>query len=157
MDFEKEISDMYPWILQVARKFCRSTHDAEDLAGDTVYKMLVNMNKFDSAKPLKPWCLAIMQNTFITAYNRNTLVHFNGYDSVMEYRSPDRASDLVIFHDVLSIIHRCAQKTHCIDSVIYAAKGYSYDEISDILHIPVGTVGSRIAYGRRTILQEFGY
>lgn len=66
MDFEKEVSEIYPWILRVARRFCRSMQDAEDLAGDTVYKMLINRDKFDVSKPLKPWCLAVMQNTYIT-------------------------------------------------------------------------------------------
>ena len=41
MDFEKELSEIYPWILKVARKFCCSMQDAEDLAGDTVYKPLI--------------------------------------------------------------------------------------------------------------------
>ena len=39
--------------------------DAEDLAGDTVYKLLVNRDKFDCSKPLQPWCLIIMRNTYI--------------------------------------------------------------------------------------------
>ena len=53
MDFEKELSEIYPWILRVARKFCCSMQDAEDLAGDTVYKLLVNRDKFDCSKPLR--------------------------------------------------------------------------------------------------------
>ena len=61
MDFEKELSEIYPWILKVARKFCCSMQDAEDLAGDTVYKLLVNRDKFDCSKPLQPWCLIIMR------------------------------------------------------------------------------------------------
>ena len=70
MDFEKELSEIYPWILKVARKFCCSMQDAEDLAGDTVYKLLVNRDKFDCSKPLQPWCLIIMRNTYIIRYNR---------------------------------------------------------------------------------------
>lgn len=42
MDFEKELSDLYPWILRMARRYYYSIQDAEDLASDTVYKMLVN-------------------------------------------------------------------------------------------------------------------
>lgn len=67
MDFEKELSEIYPWILKVARKFCCSMQDAEDLAGDTVYKLLVNRDKFDCSKPLQPWCLIIMRNTYIVS------------------------------------------------------------------------------------------
>lgn len=40
---------------------------------------------------------------------------------------------------------------------MYYASGYSYDEISEILNIPVGTVRSRISSGRKMLLQEFKY
>ena len=66
MDFEKEIALLYPWIVKVARKYCWSIQDAEDLANDTVYKALLNKDKFESGRPLKPWCEVIMQPT-ITA------------------------------------------------------------------------------------------
>ena len=37
---------------------------------------------------------------------------------------------------------------------MYYAEGYSYEEISEILNIPVGTVRSRISSGRKFLLQE---
>lgn len=40
---------------------------------------------------------------------------------------------------------------------MYYASGYSYDEISEILNIPVGTVRSRISSARKFILHEIGY
>ena len=157
MDFEKEVSEIYPWILRVAKRFCRSMQDAEDLAGDTVYKMLINRDKFDVSKPLKPWCLAVMQNTYITQYNRNSLIHFIGYDSAIENASSDYASNLAMFNDVVSAIRRCAQKSCCMDSLIYCAQGYSYDEISELLNVPAGTVRSRISFGRKMLYQELDY
>ena len=63
MDFEKELSEIYPWILKVARKFCCSMQDAEDLAGDTVDKLPVNRDKGDGSKPLQPGCRRRMRNT----------------------------------------------------------------------------------------------
>ncbi|MCS2366446.1 RNA polymerase sigma factor [Bacteroides caccae] len=157
MDFEKELSEIYPWILRVARRFCRSIQDAEDLAGDTVYKVLVNREKFDASKPLKPWCIAVMQNTYITQYNRNSLVNFIGYDSVSENVSSDYASNLVMFNDVVSAIHRCARKSCSIDSLMYCAQGYSYDEISELLNVPVSTIRNRISFGRKMVLRELDY
>lgn len=53
MDFEKELSEIYPWMLCIARKFCKSIQDAEDLAGDTVCKVLTSRDKFDTSKSLK--------------------------------------------------------------------------------------------------------
>lgn len=156
MSFEQSLLDIYPWIFRVAKRFCSSTQDAEDLASDTVYKILQNRDKFDCSKPMKPWCIAVMQNTYITRYNRNSLIHFTGYDSVEEGIALDYTYESVLFNDLLLAISRCAQKTCCIDSVMYYAEGYSYDEISEILNIPVGTVRSRISSGRKFILQEIG-
>ena len=140
MDFEKELSDLYPWILRMARRYYYSIQDAEDLASDTVYKMLVNRDKFDRNRDMKPWCLIVMQNTYITQYRRKSLIPFINYPDVVER---------------LSIIQRCARKSCCIESVTYYAEGYSYDEISDILNIPVGTVRSRISFGRKILFRAF--
>ena len=60
----------------------------------------------------------------------------------------------ILFDDLVSTIQRCAKKSRCIDSVMYYASGYSYDEISEILNIPVGTVRSRISSGRKMIWHE---
>ena len=60
----------------------------------------------------------------------------------------------ILFDDLVSTIQRCAKKSRCIDSVMYYAEGYSYEEISEILNIPVGTVRSRISSGRKFLLQE---
>lgn len=157
MDFEKEISELYPWILCIARKFCKSIQDAEDLAGETVYKMLLNRDKFNPTKPLKPWCLVVMQNTYITQYNRNSLINFVEYDHAMDKLSSDNASNLVMFNDILSAIRRCAQKTCCMESLILCAKGYSYHEISELLNISVVTIRSRISFGRKMLNKEIDY
>lgn len=154
MDFDKELSKLYPWVLRIARKYCWSLQDAEDLAGEAIYKILLNRDKYDESKPLKPWCLVIMINTYITKYNHNSLIQFIGYDAILENSFSYNTSDVTTLHDILSAIHRCARKSCCIDSVIYYAKGYSYDEISHILDIPVSTVRSRISFGRKILFQE---
>lgn len=157
MDFEQELSKIYPWLLRVAKRFCWSVQDAEDLAGDTVYKLLANRDKFDCSKPLQPWCLIVMRNTYIIRYNRNSLIHFTGLNVIEENVISDCTSHSILFDDLVSTIQRCAKKSRCIDSVVYYAKGYSYDEISEILNIPVGTVRSRISSGRKQLCQELKY
>ena len=150
MDFEKEIALIYPWIVKVARKYCWSMQDAEDLANDTVYKALLNKDKFEIGRPLKPWCEVIMQNTYITNYNRKSIIRFVDYDDVCQVVSLRLASEGTLFHEILSIIRRCA----CIECVLLYAKGYSYDEIGQLLNIPVTTVRSRISFGRELLRRE---
>lgn len=156
MDFEREISLIYPWLVKVARKYCWSTQDAEDLANDTVYKALLNKDKFEIGRPLKPWCEVIMQNTYITNYNRKSIIRFVDYDDAYQVVSLRFASDRALLREILSVIRRCAFKSCCIECVILCAKGYSYDEISRQLDIPVTTVRSRISFGRELLKRELG-
>lgn len=153
-NFEKEIEGIYPWVLFIAKKYCSSTEDAEDLAGETICKILENREKFSDGKPLKPWCVAILKNTYITMHNKKTLIGFVGYESIPNLNNSSNSLGNLYFNELLSIIRSCTKKTKCMECVILYAKGYSYDEISLILNIPIGTVMSRISFGRKILKQE---
>ena len=100
----------------------------------------------------------LIRNAFyIIRYNRGALIRFTSIDIVEEHIGFDSTIHSVYFNDLMSVIQRCAEKSCCIDSVMYYANGYSYDEISEILNIPVGTVRSRISSGRKFLLHEIGY
>ena len=45
MGLEQIVIEQYQWILGLARKYCRNMMDAEDLAEETVYKILSNKRK----------------------------------------------------------------------------------------------------------------
>lgn len=156
MDINKEVANLYPWLYRIAKKYCSSIYDIEDLVGETIYKILSNKDKFDESRSLKPWCEVIMLNTYITNYNRRTLVSFIHYDGMKEMFSYNLASDNILIRDIIEAIKRCYSKSCCMDCVIYYAKGYSYDEISKILDIPISTVRSRISSGRELLKKELG-
>lgn len=139
------------WINKRARKYFKNEIEANDLAGETIYKCLCNSKRFDCERSFKPWVAVIMENTFKTLYNRKKCVLFSGYEETMFYPGNDYSDQLSTLNNILSIIRECNRKSCCIASVLLYAKGYSYDEISVIEKIPVGTVRSRIAAGRKML------
>ena len=70
------IEKHYKWIMQTSYKYCKNRMDAEDLAGETILKILSNKHSYDESKPFKPWCSVIMLNTYITSYNHESLIYF---------------------------------------------------------------------------------
>lgn len=46
--------------------------------------------------------------------------------------------------------------SQCVAIVLYYVSDLSSQEISEILDIPVGTVKSRLHYGRRTLTKQLG-
>lgn len=153
-NFKKEIVEIYPWVLHLAKKFCPSIKDAEDLAGDTICKILENKHKYRVDKPLKPWCVAILRNTYLTMHNKKALIKFVSYESVFNISIPFKTSNDLYYNEILTAIKKCTKKTRCMECVILYAKGYSYDEISLLLNIPIGTVRSRISFGRKALSKE---
>lgn len=139
------------WIRRKARYYCKNIHEAEDLASETVCKVLGHPERFDGTRNFKPWVLAIMANTYITWYNRRRCILFAGYDSMRTAISEERADDNVTIDTLLAIIRMASCKSANIECVVLYAKGYSYPEIADMTGIPTGTVKSRIANGRRLL------
>lgn len=156
MSLDEEIVRLYPWLLRMAKRFCANKEDAEDLAGDTVYKVLSNRERYNEDRDLKPWCIAIMSNTFKTMYHHKALITFVDYDSAYYVHSPYSSQERANMNSILSGIRKCARRTGTIRCVLYYAKGYSYDEISSMMDIPVGTVKSRISFGRNMLKAFIG-
>ncbi len=151
MTFEELVVKHADWIRQKARRYYADGCDADDLAGETIYKCLSQCRRFDPEKSFKPWVLAIMENTYITRYNRRRCVMFTGlegYDPCSDSEQPDQR---ISVKSILSAIRKCARQSRCFHCVLLYAKGYSYGEIADIEGIPVGTVKSRVSAGRRLL------
>lgn len=152
MDICELVAAHYGWIRKTAARFFRDRCDAEDLAGETICKLLTNGERFDRAREFKPWAYAIMANTFRTLYNRRRCVLFTGYDHENEaYGSPEATDQLAAVSCLLSVISECGRRSLCIECVLLYAEGYNYAEIARLSGIPIGTVRSRISSGRRML------
>lgn len=151
------VKEHYQWIMQSAFKYCKNRMDAEDLAEETILKILTNKHQYDCNKPFKPWCSVIMLNTFITAYNHDSLIRFDDEDKAKNEMSVFDTEQQVRLSEILGIIDDCRAKSCSVDCVMMYADGYSYDEIAYSMAIPVGTVRSRISYGRDILRKYIDY
>lgn len=157
MNVDELIVQNAGWIRRRARKYYESTQDAEDLASETIYKCLKNAGRFDPRKGFRPWASTIMENTFKTEYNRRKCVLFTRLTSYEPgYESHMTSDQLASLGRIGTIIRECGRKSCCISCVILYAKGYTYEEISEMEGIPVGTVKSRLSAGRRMLKEALG-
>lgn len=151
MNIENLVIDNITWLRRKAQLFCPNEFDAEDLASETIEKILRSRDRFDARNDFRPWALTVMRNTFITQYNRRKCVQFTSMDDYYSYASPSTADQDMAISLILSTIRESARKSIAIECVILYAKGYNYDEISKMLCIPKGTVMSRISNGRKML------
>lgn len=151
MNIEDLVVKHAGWIRSKARRYYADEFDADDLASETIYKCLSQARRFNPDMSFKPWALAIMENTYITQYNRRKCVLFTDYEDYDPYMGEEYADQRVSVNRILSIVRDCGRKSRCIECVLLYAKGYSYDEIAEKIGIPVGTVKSRVSAGRKML------
>lgn len=157
MGLREEVAGLRPWLRTLARKYYTDKMDIEDLVSETICKTLSNCDKYDGKRALKPWMEAIMQNTYITSYNRDKVVQFVRTDTSNSAMSGEDTGSSVLLRDIMEAIERCGKRSCCVDSFLRYVEGYSYDEISKMYKIPVGTVRSRISTARTMIRNELDF
>lgn len=158
MNVEDLVVKNVDWFAMKARHYYPyDTHEAEDLASETMFKCLNQARKFDRERDFKPWALTIMHNTFITAYNRRKCVMMRAIEETDVVPSYDHADQRASVKRILSVIRECGRKSANIECVLLYAEGYDYHEIADKLGIPYGTVKSRVANGRKMLREALDF
>lgn len=150
-------------LLSFALKLTLNKEEAQDLVQDTTLKALRNEEKFVENTNFKGWMMTIMRNIFINNYRKSTrentvvdasedLYHLNlSQDSGLE--TPDGAFAV---NEISTILAKFPADFREPFSMHVA--GYKYEEISDKLNMPLGTVKSRIFFTRkrlREILKDY--
>lgn len=148
---EKLVIRNAEWIYRKARQYYQDINDAEDLAGETICKCLSQAHTFDGIRNFKPWVVAIMCNTYVTQYNRRKCVFFTGIPDDDMYPGMVFADQLVSVRGIMSIIRKLKKRSKSVECVMLYAQGFSYSEISRIMCITTGAVGSHISIGRKLL------
>ena len=147
VSFSKQIAELYPWMKNKAKYYCRVKEDADDLVSETVLRMLLNREKYDESHDLKPWCLVVMKNIYNNWYQRSMTVRFVGLDDMCGLCSTAHMSYNEL-NEMMSKMSKASLNVYCLDLYI---QGYSYEEIGLMLNIKIGTVRSRIFNGRKML------
>jgi RNA polymerase sigma-70 factor (ECF subfamily) len=150
-------------LLRYAKKFLLEEADAEDLVQEVFTKAYVSLRSFDASRRFSPWIYRIAHNEFVSfaKKRRSISLSFVDMDTIFPGHVPDeeppRDEELAQALDTsLTLIDEKYREV----LVLYYYESMGYKEISDVLAIPVPTVGVRLKRGRemlkRIIEQEQG-
>lgn len=159
IEFSSAITNLYNNLQYFAQTLTRNREEAEDLVQDTVLKALTNRDKFQVNTNLKAWTFTIMKNTFINKYRRavkaNTIIdttddlYYLNIPKPSNYILPDSEFNIKEIKKSISKLsdeHRLPFEMH--------TQGYKYKEIAEKLNLSIGTVKSRIFFGRKKLMES---
>jgi RNA polymerase sigma-70 factor (ECF subfamily) len=153
-------------VVGVALAVVHNQDDALELAQETFVRAFENLKNFESRSSFSTWLYRIAANLSIDFWRRE------GRYSVL--RGEDAENELRRLPSSQGDSYRAASQTelgerlkdaleqltpeHRAVVLLREVEGLSYDEISDVLQCPRGTVMSRLHYARnklRSILKDF--
>lgn len=140
----------------LARWLTRNDTDAEDVVQEAYLRALKHFGSFHGSD-VRPWLLAIVRNTFYTWLQKNReperQVPFDEEIHLVEedHLNPEelllqKANNALVRQAIEGLP---AEFREVI--VLREMEGLSYKQIADVTEIPVGTVMSRLARGRKRL------
>jgi RNA polymerase sigma-70 factor (ECF subfamily) len=140
------------------------THDedaAADLLQDVFLRLYRFANRVDAARPLEPWLYRVTTNLAYTFIGRQKRWWRAMKDIAERLKGePDQNSEKIAERkEEFGWVQRAIASLsvqHRIVIVLYYVNNQSIKEIADILDIPVGTVKSRLYYGRQSLKMKLG-
>jgi len=154
----KHLLDVQNDLFRFAIRLTRNRDDASDLLQDTSLKVLDNFDKFADETNFKAWAYTLMRNIFINNYRRTVReqTYVDQTDNLFHLNIPQNSG-----LDTPEGSYAIAEITRAINGfnreyrqpfAMHVA-GFKYENIAEEMHLPLGTVKSRIFFARKRLQQ----
>jgi RNA polymerase sigma-70 factor (ECF subfamily) len=148
VEFEALVGEHYESLYRFALSLTRSESDARDLTQHTFCTWATKGHQLRDRSRAKTWLFTTMHRAFLASQRRQNRFPHHELEQVageLPVYSPEYANQLDAA-PVLSALARVDGTFQAAVALFYL-EDYSYQEIADILEVPLGTVKSRIARG----------
>jgi RNA polymerase sigma-70 factor (ECF subfamily) len=160
--FEELISLYEKKIYNFCYRMTNNREDAEDLAQEVFIKVYRNLDGFKGDSKFSTWIYRIAYNTCVDKHRRKKKIQFFSLDSGNDENvgTMQLVSGNPLPEDEVIQKERYKKIQACIASlkpkyktviILRDIQNYSYEEIAEILQLPLGTVKSHISRARAAL------
>lgn len=169
--FEAEMAPHLDALYRNALRLTGNSNDAEDLVQDTYLRAYRFFHQYQPGTNAKAWLFRIMNTVFLNDYRKKArqgeTYSYDGLEDFYLYNKLNEAAlsgeqtfnlsnpeDVVLERlDIEAIQKAIGELPEEFRETVALAtvEGLAYQEISDILGIPIGTVRSRLSRGRKLL------
>ena len=161
--FEELAMPLFDSLYNFARWIACDSDDAEDLVQETYLKALRSFASFQPGTNFRAWIFQILRNTFLSSRTKFERRMTEALDS--DEGEPELAVDaetpetILINRSDSQLLQRAIDDlpVHYRETLLLCeVEEMSYQEIAQILSIPIGTVMSRLARARKAVRESLG-
>ncbi len=159
-NYESYVAALYNFAFRLTQQDA----DAADLVQETFIKALRYREKYERGTNLKAWLFSILKNTFINDYKRKAKYQFIDFDEIRPYHENDELEsdtptayldlrheifDEMMGDEISKALDELSENEKTV--ILLDLEDFSYDEMAEILQIPIGTVRSRLFRARNNL------
>lgn len=156
------MSRYQPKLLRYGRKFLSDGAPIEDTVQDIFIKTYQNIQGYDPSRPFSPWIYRIAHNMFVNALRSKSRLPFITVDldlfsshaayEIDPAADEEREAVRMLVNKGLAALTPMYREV----LILYYLEDMKYQEIADVLHVPIGTVGIRLARARESLKKYVG-
>ena len=153
--FRRQLLDAIPRLRRYARSLAFDPAVADDLTQSTLERALTHWHQFDQQRDMLVWLLSIAHNAHLDTRRRESRMTVTAPDELQQTqdrRGADPGTDVGLRIDLMAALHRLSPEQReplllvCVEQLTYA-------EAAEVMHIPMGTVMSRVCRARAALRQ----
>ena len=159
--FEEQAMPLFDALYNFARWLAHDSNDAEDLVQETYLKALRSFASFQSGTNFRAWIFRILRNNFLSSRSkldrRMTVAMDSGEDGPELAVDTETPETILMNRSNSQLVQRAIEDlpVHYRETLLLCeVEEMSYQEIAEILSIPIGTVMSRLARARKAVRES---
>jgi RNA polymerase sigma-70 factor (ECF subfamily) len=165
-EFEAEAFPHKDILYNFALRTTGDADDAKDLLQETFMKAFRFWDKYEKGTNIRAWLFRIMKNSYINRYRKEArepgMVDYddveNFYDSIRDDSTDTndlqkRMYSNMLSDEVISALQSLPEDFRTV-LILCDIEQLTYEEISDFLNCPIGTVRSRLHRGRKMLEEK---
>lgn len=168
--FEREALAQIDALRNFAFKLCRDEHYTNDLVQETMLKACKAFDTYREGTNCRAWLFQICKNSYINDYRRKqyetVTMNFTEESAGGDDEDAHRHSRVMLIDNRSAEAHEAmvgdevAQALEALPAdyqtalILSDIEGYTYEEIAEFSHTPIGTIRSRIHRGRKMLARQ---
>lgn len=144
------IAEQIPRLRHYARALTGNRASADDLVQDTLERAWSKLHMWRRGSDMRAWMFSIMHNAFMNLVRKNQLVTTAMDDDAFEVAAPSTTGDSLEMRDLAAAIARLPHEYREVVLLI-GLEQMQYEEVAQVLGLPLGTVMSRLSRGRERL------
>jgi len=136
--------EYYGYGMSISLRYASNRDEASEILNDAFMKIFSNLKKFDLSKPFKPWLRKIFVNTSIDHYHKKQReIQVEEMEVAKNESDTEKILSGISYQEVIGLLQKLPPAYRTVFN-LYVIEGYTHEEISNLLHIAVGTSKSNL-------------